>query len=401
MVPRQPASFAKKTDSRRLADLLLDIGVRDRIDIALPLLLHPARDWLLTLAYDLTRLRGNSETILDAVERASKVVFALKNYARVEHNVDKQLIDVRASIETVLNLYGNQLPTQLAHWQAGAALLDHMRSQVCDVATMSFDPDGVCSGPHPLAAANAPAAHAAPHAPNMPRVLELKDGRAFDCLCRAYLMHGQRMGTVVSFRDVIDRERSAKVTRHQALHDCLSGLPNRLQFGQALDHAVAQARSTGDGLAVLFVDLDHFKRVNDTLGHDFGNLLLKCTAQRLSTCLRDCDLIARWGGDGFTVLAPKIRSVDEVQSLAQRILQALEEPFVPEEMSLQISASVGPASYPDDGEDGQALLRRADMALYRAKQEGRNGTQCFRHSAFADLNSNGGLSLDADLRRAI
>jgi signal transduction histidine kinase len=96
-------------DSRRLADLLLDIGVRDRIDAALPLLLHPDRDWLLKLAYDLTRLRGNSETILDAVERASKIVFALKNYARVEHSADKQSIDVRASIETVLSLYGSQI----------------------------------------------------------------------------------------------------------------------------------------------------------------------------------------------------------------------------------------------------------------------------------------------------
>ncbi|MDH5539399.1 MAG: ATP-binding protein [Rhizobacter sp.] len=96
-------------DSRRLADLLLDIGVRERIDVALPLLKHPERDWLLKLAYDLTRLRGNSETILDAVERASKVVFALKNYARVEHSEDKQPVDVRASIESVLDLYGSQI----------------------------------------------------------------------------------------------------------------------------------------------------------------------------------------------------------------------------------------------------------------------------------------------------
>ena len=96
-------------DTRRLADLLLDIGLRERLDAALPLLRHPDRDWLLTLAYDLTRLRGNSVTILDAVERASKVVFALKNYARVEHVEDKQPVDVRAGIETVLTLYGSQI----------------------------------------------------------------------------------------------------------------------------------------------------------------------------------------------------------------------------------------------------------------------------------------------------
>ncbi len=96
-------------DARRVADLLLDIGVHDRFDQALPLLRHSQRDWLLALAYDLTRLRGNSATILDAVERASKVVFALKNYARVEHSQDKQPVDVRASVETVLDLYGNQI----------------------------------------------------------------------------------------------------------------------------------------------------------------------------------------------------------------------------------------------------------------------------------------------------
>ena len=273
-----------------------------------------------------------------------------------------------------------KLPETLAISLAGPALLDHLRSQVRDPATMSLDPRG---GPDELT------------------VLDLKDGRAFEYLSRAHLMHGERVGTVYSFRDVTERERSARLIRHQALHDNLSGLPNRLQFGEALDRAVAHARSTGTGLAVLFVDLDHFKRVNDTLGHDFGDKLLKCTAQRLSACLRDGDLIARWGGDEFTVLAPKIRSADEAGLLARRILAALEEPFVLDEMSLQISASVGLASFPADGEDGQALLRRADMALYRAKQEGRNGFQCFRQSAFSDIGSNGGLSLETDLRCAI
>ncbi len=272
------------------------------------------------------------------------------------------------------------LPESLVLAQAGPALLDHLRSQVLDSATLLLDPqDG----------------------PGAPTVLELKDGRAFEYLGRAHVMHGQRVGMVYSFRDVTDRERSAKLIRHQALHDNLSGLPNRLQFGEALDRAVAHARSTSGGLAVLFVDLDHFKRVNDTLGHDFGDRLLKRTAERLSACLRDGDLIARWGGDEFTVLAPKIRSADEAKALARRILEALEEPFVLDQMSLQISASVGVASYPADGEDGQALLRRADMALYRAKQEGRNGFQCFRHSTFDDIGSDDCLALETSLRHAI
>ncbi len=273
-----------------------------------------------------------------------------------------------------------KLPETLANSLEGPALLDHLRSQVRDPATMSLDARG---GPDELT------------------VLDLKDGRAVEYLSRAHLMHGEQVGTVYSFRDVSERERSARLIRHQALHDTLSGLPNRLQFSQALDRAVAHAGSTNGGLAVLFVDLDHFKRVNDALGHDFGDRLLRCAADRLSGCLREGDLIARWGGDEFTVLAPTIRNADEAATLARRILGALEAPFLLDEMSLQISASVGVASYPVDGEDGNALLRRADMALYRAKEEGRNGFQCFRRSAFSDIGANAGLSLENELRRAI
>jgi len=313
---------------------------------------------------------------------------------RLEHSLQLLQATMDATLDGVLVIGGDGLPVQinrqlvdlwavpatLTDLQAGPALLDHLRAQVRDSAALSLDPrDG----------------------PSTPTVFDLLDGRTIEYLSRAHLMHGERVGTVYSFRDVTERELSAKLIRHQALHDSLSGLPNRLQFGEALDRAVAHARSKRDGLAVLFVDLDHFKRVNDTMGHDFGDKLLKRTAERLSACLRDGDLIARWGGDEFTVLAPKIRSAAEAEALARRILEALEAPFVLEGMSLQISASVGLASYPTDGEDGQALLRRADMALYRAKQEGRNGFQCFRHSAFADLGSNGGLTIEADLRRAI
>jgi diguanylate cyclase (GGDEF)-like protein len=313
---------------------------------------------------------------------------------RLEHSLQLLQATMDATLDGVLVLGDDGLPVQinrqlvnlwavpeaLAHLQSGPALLDHLRTQLHDPATMSLDPR---SGPSALT------------------VLELADGRAFEYLSRAHLMHGRRVGTVYSFRDVTERERSAKLIRHQALHDSLSGLPNRLQFGKALDRAVADARSTSNGLAVLFVDLDHFKRVNDTLGHDFGDKLLKHAADRLSACLREGDLIARWGGDEFTVLAPQIRSTDEARTLARRILEAIEQPFVLDGMTLQISASVGVASFPGDGEDGQALLRRADMALYRAKQEGRNGFQCFRHSAFADIDTDGGLSLETDLRRAI
>lgn len=272
------------------------------------------------------------------------------------------------------------LPGPIVQDPAQAALLDCLRSQLQDAGVLQLD-----------AQADARA----------PMVLALKDGRAVEYSSLPYRVHGERIGAVYSFRDVTERERSARRIRHQALHDTLSGLPNRLQFGQALDQAIVQARDTGDCLAVLFLDLDHFKRINDSLGHDVGDRLLQAAAARLSQCLRTGDLIARWGGDEFTVLAPKVRSADEAEALAGRILQALETPFVLDGVPLQISASVGVARYPADGEDGQSLLRRADMALYKVKDGGRNGMRSFRHSEFAELEQDAGLSLENDLRSAI
>lgn len=353
---------------------------------------------LITKPWHESDLIRTVEEALRRVDRerqlAQRTAALAESSRRLEHSLQLLQATMDATLDGLLVLGADGMPVQinrqlvelwavpgtLADLQAGPALVDYLRAQARDPATLPLDPQG---GPTALT------------------VVELKDGRAIEYLSRAHLLHGERVGTVYSFRDVTERERSARLIRHQALHDNLSGLPNRLQFGEALDRAVADARSTNGGLAVLFVDLDHFKRINDTLGHDFGDKVLKHTAERLSACLRSGDLIARWGGDEFTVLAPRIDGADEAKNLASRILDALEEPFVLDEMSLKISASVGLASYPTDGEDGQALLRRADIALYRVKQEGRNGFQSFRHSAFADIGSNGGLSLESELRRAI
>ena len=160
--------------------------------------------------------------------------------------------------------------------------------------------------------------------------------------------------------------------RYQALHDLLTGLPNRLLFDQLLSNAIHNAVRNRESLAVMFLDLDRFKTINDTLGHTLGDKLLQGVAQRLKDSLRVGDTVSRWGGDEFTILLPQVSYVDEVVQVAKRILQALEKWFEIEEHELYVSASLGIALFNEDSPDVETLIQHADAALYHAKDSGRN-----------------------------
>ncbi len=172
-------------------------------------------------------------------------------------------------------------------------------------------------------------------------------------------------------------ERSMQALRHQALHDALTGLPNRQQFDERLALAIAEAEAGRGGreLGVLFVDLDRFKRVNDTLGHAAGDQLLRVVVERLRRNLRDGDVLARWGGDEFVVLLPRVAGADEAAAVADRLLAALAPPVELAGAALHVSASIGVALYPAHGRDAATLLKQADAALYGVKAAGRNGWQ--------------------------
>lgn len=195
------------------------------------------------------------------------------------------------------------------------------------------------------------------------------------------------------------RQHVEEKIRYQALHDLLTGLPNRLLFNDILARELVKASQNQESLAVMFLDLDRFKIINDTLGHTLGDELLKDVAQRLSDSLREWDTLARWGGDEFTILLPQITQIEEVAQVAQNMLQALENAFYLQGHELYVSASLGIALLDENSPDAETLIQHADTALYYAKDEGRNNYQFYSVS----LNSKTPelLSLEKSLRHVL
>ncbi|HEY9694965.1 MAG TPA: EAL domain-containing protein [Oculatellaceae cyanobacterium] len=206
--------------------------------------------------------------------------------------------------------------------------------------------------------------------------------------------------------EMAERQQAEALIRYQALHDLLTGLPNRTMFNEHLRMALNYAQQNGNMLAVIFLDLDRFKIINDTLGHVVGDQLLQSFSDRLTRCLRSADPFARWGGDEFTVLLPHIHSVEDAIKVANRIMNALKPAFHLQingtstlTPPLHISTSIGIAIYPQDGEDAQTLLINADAALYSAKANGRNNYQFY----LPEMNSQASnlLNLETLLHQAI
>ncbi|MGB7524888.1 MAG: diguanylate cyclase [Castellaniella sp.] len=174
------------------------------------------------------------------------------------------------------------------------------------------------------------------------------------------------------FSDVTEKRRREASIWHQAHHDHLTQLPNRQMFEENLRLSIEQARLGGTSFAVIFLDLDLFKDVNDTLGHEAGDQLLRLVGRRLTECVRSSDLVARLGGDEFTLLVRDIEDPDDIFPVADKILDSLSQPFALGQQTVQISASMGAAFHPRDGGSDSELLRAADLAMYAAKEQGRN-----------------------------
>ncbi|BAT58973.1 cyclic di-GMP phosphodiesterase Gmr [Variibacter gotjawalensis] len=223
---------------------------------------------------------------------------------------------------------------------------------------------------------------------------DLADGRSLEITIQP-MSNG---GSVALIEDVTERKAAEAKIAHLARFDALTGLPNRAYFRERMDRVIALTQR-GESCAVLFVDLDQFKNVNDTLGHPIGDALLRVVAERLGSIVRDTDLVSRFGGDEFVILQSPIKGPEQAASLARRILSALGEVFGIADHQIVVGASVGIAMAPTDGRDADTLLKNADMALYRAKSDGRAGWRFFEPDM--DVKAQARRALELDLRTAV
>ncbi|MBB2497503.1 putative bifunctional diguanylate cyclase/phosphodiesterase [Aquipseudomonas ullengensis] len=191
---------------------------------------------------------------------------------------------------------------------------------------------------------------------------------------------GEISGAVVVFHDVTEARVMAMKMAYLAQHDFLTRLPNRVLLNDRIAQAISLAERSGNAIALMFLDLDHFKYINDSLGHAAGDQLLQLVAQRLSACVRNSDTVSRSGGDEFVVLLAEGRDMQDAGLTAQKIIAALSAPYAIDQHELHMTCSIGISVYPADAESAEALLKNADTAMYHAKESGRNNYQFFKHA---------------------
>jgi diguanylate cyclase (GGDEF)-like protein/PAS domain S-box-containing protein len=206
-------------------------------------------------------------------------------------------------------------------------------------------------------------------------------------------------GMVCVVRDITERTYAEEQIKHLAYHDALTTLPNRLLFKDRVSVAISHAQRHDGRVAVLFLDLDRFKVINDSLGHNIGDQLLQAVAARVQSCVRDSDTVARLGGDEFTLLLPELAHGEDAAIVARKILESVRYPFHIEGREFYITTSIGISVYPEDGPDAEALIKSADTAMYQAKEQGRDNYQLF--NALVNAKALQRIALEHGLRRAL
>jgi diguanylate cyclase (GGDEF)-like protein/PAS domain S-box-containing protein len=233
-------------------------------------------------------------------------------------------------------------------------------------------------------------------------VLIRRDGVAIpieESIAPIHNREGQAIGAVIVFRDVSAARATALQIAHSAQHDFLTGLPNRMLLNDRIDQAIILARRSKLQVAVLFLDLDGFKHINDSLGHPIGDKLLKSIAVRLVKCVRSTDTVSRQGGDEFVVLLSAVNRPNSAAVTAAKILEAIAKPHSIDQHDLHVTASIGVSAYPDDGLNAETLIKNADTAMYQMKENGRQGFRFF--TAAMNERAVERQSIEESLRRAL
>ena len=372
---------------------ILILSNPDTEELARQAVQHGAQDYLLKEQADGYRLRRTVRTMVD---RCAADVVALENEVAnaTLDSIGEAVLrtDKRGNIT-----YLNRLAEKLTGWSrdeaVGLPTADVL--QLIDSASGAAVDNAVATVMQQDRSANATIC-------TSQCTLVRRDGIRFGIENRVTTVGdraGNVIGAVMSIRDVsMARAASLEVSR-VAQHDVLTNLPNRALFNDRIAQAISLAERQRKQLAVLFVDLDQFKRINDSLGHAVGDKLLRSVAARLTACVRRSDTVCRLGGDEFVILLSQMEHAEDAAISARKILRAVAAPHIIDNRSLDISVSIGGSTYPGDGLDADSLMSQADAAMYEAKLHGRNGYQFFRSDMRKRVVKR--LQLEGDLRSAL
>ena len=340
---------------------------------------------------NVSRVLGIAQDITERKE-AEEALFAEKERAQVTLNCIGEAVictDIWGNI-TFLNLVAEKMTGWSRQEAGGRPMAEVFR--ILDAASRE-----TISNPMEIAVRQNQTVHL-----SMNVTLLRRDGREIpieDCVSPIHDREGQATGAVIVFRDVSAARAMAQQMSHWAQHDFLTGLPNRVLVNDRVNQAIAFAQRSSKKVAVLFLDLDGFKHINDSLGHAIGDKLLQSVAKRLLDCVRGSDTVSRQGGDEFVVLLSEVEQSEDAAITARRMLELVAEAHSIEQHDLHVTTSIGVSVYPDDGLDAETLVKNADTAMYQAKENGPQSYQFFK--AAMNVRAVERQSIEEGLRRAL
>jgi diguanylate cyclase (GGDEF)-like protein/PAS domain S-box-containing protein len=370
---------------------LVVLSAMDDESLAAQALQEGAQDYLIKGQVD---ARGLMRALRYAIERKvmEEALFVEKERAQVTLNCIGEAVvctDISGNI-TFLNLVAERMTGW--SWQEAASRPMAEVFRIMDSTTLEICPD-----PMEMAVGENPTVHLPSNC-----VLIRRDGFEIpieDSVAPIHDREGKATGAVIVFRDVSTARAMAAEMTYSAQHDFLTGLPNRMLLNDRVSQAIVLAPRHSNKVAVLFLDLDGFKHINDSLGHPIGDKLLQSIAKRLVDCVRTSDTVSRQGGDEFVLLLSEVHRSEDAAISALRILQAVAEAHSIDQHDLHVTASIGVSVYPDDGQDAETLIKNADTAMYQAKENGRQSYQFFKPAM--NVRAVERQSIEENLRRAL